>query len=931
MLTSKFAKRKSNLLRAAILTSLAVTLGACSPEQVKMSPQAQSDASFLSEANNYDDAHWLDKTHLAINLPKDIEAFELISTDINGQISKIALSSDKWPEALKNKFPHLSEYQVLVVPDDAEVKTLLKGQNQLLLKTKEQQLLSDVQTYGAIDDVYTSGNNDANEIMDFGATVLDDKISFKLWAPTATEVELLLFDQNKTPITKVTMSEDTATGTWQAEGTKSLEFAYYQYQLSVFHPLTDKFETLVTTDPYSLSLSTNSKYTQIIDLDHGQTKPAGWDNHKVPVVENPEDLILYETHIRDFSASDKQLSDVSYRGKYKAFTESQSSGMKHLLKLRDAGLNTVHLLPTYDISTVNEETVQHLSLDDSMGKVCEFYPKLEVCTEQQDKSASLRSLLTSYDPRTGDAQAIIEQIRGNDDYNWGYDPYHYTVPEGSYALNPDGESRIVEFREMVANLHSLGFKVIMDVVYNHTFESGVGEKSVLDKVVPGYYHRYNIRTGAMETSTCCDNSATEHAMMEKLMTDSLVVWARDHKIDGFRFDLMGHQPKDAMLRSREAVRAVDPDTYFYGEGWNFGEVANNAQFVQASQNELGGTEIGTFTDRLRDAVRGGNFMTNADGLRRDQGIGNGLYVVPNDLQDETRQADHYYNSMDIVRLGLAGNLKQFKLQNILGETIDGSQVLYGGSPAGYALDPADTINYVSKHDNQTLWDNHQYRLPYDMPTSQRVRLHNMSLAYPLMAQGIPFLHMGSELMRSKSFLRDSYDYGDWFNAVDFTYQSNNYDVGLPPEVKDRDNWPTIQRLLKHNKLNDDVTPEQIEFSANVFADFIKIRSSSKLFRLTSGQDVLDRVTFLNDGKDHKPGLIVMQLSDEQGDDLDTAFENIVVVFNNNPEPQNVAITNAEKYRLHPVQQNGTDELVKQATSSNKHLSIPGFTTAVFVQ
>lgn len=324
-------------------------------------------------------------------------------------------------------------------------------------------------------------------------------------------------------------------------------------------------------------------------------------------------------------------------------------------------------------------------------------------------------------------------------------------------------------------------------------------------------------------------------------------------------------------------------------------------------------------------------MTNADGLRRDQGIGNGLYVVPNDLQDETRQADHYYNSMDIVRLGLAGNLKQFKLQNILGETIDGSQVLYGGSPAGYALDPADTINYVSKHDNQTLWDNHQYRLPYDMPTSQRVRLHNMSLAYPLMAQGIPFLHMGSELMRSKSFLRDSYDYGDWFNAVDFTYQSNNYDVGLPPEVKDRDNWPTIQRLLKHNKLNDDVTPEQIEFSANVFADFIKIRSSSKLFRLTSGQDVLDRVTFLNDGKDHKPGLIVMQLSDEQGDDLDTAFENIVVVFNNNPEPQNVAITNAEKYRLHPVQQNGTDELVKQATSSNKHLSIPGFTTAVFVQ
>ena len=142
------------------------------------------------------------------------------------------------------------------------------------------------------------------------------------------------------------------------------------------------------------------------------------------------------------------------------------------------------------------------------------------------------------------------------------------------------------------------------MVYNHTFAAGLKEKSVLDKIVPNYYHRLNPTSGEIEQSTCCDNTATEHVMMAKLMTDSLVVWARDYRIDGFRFDLMGHQPKAAMLKARDAVRKIDPDTYFYGEGWNFGEVANNKRFVQSTQLELGGTEIGTYTDRLRDAVRG---------------------------------------------------------------------------------------------------------------------------------------------------------------------------------------------------------------------------------------------------------------------------------------------------------------------------------------
>ena len=238
--------------------------------------------------------------------------------------------------------------------------------------------------------------------------------------------------------------------------------------------------------------------------------------------------------------------------------------MKHLTMLRDAGLNTVHLLPTYDLSTINEDPNQAIDIDDPMSKVCDLVDNLSICQSVAPEQ-TLRATLSSFDVRSGEAQALMEQIRNADNYNWGYDPYHYTVPEGSYAVNPEGKARIIEFREMVQSLHQMGFRVIMDVVYNHTFASGIHDKSVLDKVVPGYYHRLNPQTGAIEQSTCCDNSATEHAMMEKLMNDSLIVWAKEYKIDGFRFDLMGHQPKDAMLRAREAVEAVDPDTYFYGE------------------------------------------------------------------------------------------------------------------------------------------------------------------------------------------------------------------------------------------------------------------------------------------------------------------------------------------------------------------------------
>ncbi len=514
-------------------------------------------------------------------------------------------------------------------------------------------------------------------------------------------------------------------------------------------------------------------------------------------------------------------------------------------------------------------------------------------------------------------------MREYDNYNWGYDPFHYTVPEGSYAINPEGSARILEFRTMVQHLHNLGFRVIMDVVYNHTHQAGLEPTAVLDKIVPNYYHRLDPFTGAIAQSTCCDNTATERAMMEKLMTDSLLVWTKDYKIDGFRFDLMAHQPKAAMLKARAAVQKIDPDNYFYGEGWNFGEVANNQRFIQASQLELSGTEIGTFTDRLRDSVRGGAFTAAGSSIRKSQGIGNGLATIPNELQNS--DLTNYFTMADQLRIGLTGNLANFPLQTFNGEQRLGKEIGYGDQPAGYALDPADTINYVSKHDNQSLWDNNQYRIAYHVSTHDRVRMQIQSLAFAIFSQGIPFIHMGSELLRSKGFLRDSYDYGDWFNQVDFSKQSNNYDIGLPPADKDEANWQIINEVLANNEGRDIVSPKDIAYSADAFLDLIKIRMSSPLFRLSTADEIIEKVKFHNTGKNQQLGLFVMSI---KGDEQTPSQ---LIFFNTAENSQSFTLRDFNKYQLHPVLKDGIDSRVKGSRNENGLFTLPALTTAIFIE
>jgi len=879
-------------------------------------------------------AHWL--TPKLLVLPKsDKEViYQLLNTG-KVEFDALMLSKITFPDNLAKKFPHLADFQAYKVDlSAAQAKAWLKQQLLVVALDEDRQAkkVSFVQTGAVIDALYTQGENDANEVNDLGATITDEGVTFKLWAPTAQQVELLLFSDDFTAnTTRLKMIEDTNTGIWSIAGGRLLNGAYYQYQVTVYHPESKQVATLNTTDPYSLSLSVNSQYSQVVDLDDSDTQPTNWLEHQIPTVNNVEDNIFYETHIRDFSSDDSALSNSNVRGKYKAFSEQKSHGIQHLKRLKKAGLNNIHLLPTYDLASINEDATQAVDINDSIAqvkvKVCDTTPTLTICTSNLNAKQSLKSLLASFDVSSEQAQLVVSELRQLDNFNWGYDPFHYTVPEGSYALNPQGKNRLVEFREMVQSIHGLGFRVIMDVVYNHTFQFGLKEKSVLDKIVPNYYHRLNIMTGSVEQSTCytCGNTATERVMMAKLMTDSLVVWARDYKIDGFRFDLMGHQTKDAMLAAREAVRAVDSDTYFYGEGWNFGEVANNSRFVQASQLTLGGTQIGTYTDRLRDAVRGGGNNT-----RDSQGIGNGLLTQPNERQTKAQSRQEYDLRMDQLRVGLAGNLSTFPLKKNNAKQVQGKDIPYGDQPTGYALDPADTINYVSKHDNQTLWDNSQYRLSFDVSTDDRVRMHLQSLSFTLFAQGIPFLHMGSEFMRSKSYLRDSYDYGDWFNRVDFSKQSNHYNVGLAPADKDQDNWPLIKAVQKGHQGRDQVQVKHIEFSAKVFEDMLALRMSSPLFRLTTAEDIIEKVSFLNTDNTLL-GLLVMKLDDTQGKPVDVNAESLMVIFNTSTKVQTLTYTKANEYQLHPIQQKGVDEVIKHSKADENGFTVPALSSVVFIK
>ena len=769
--------------------------------------------------------------------------------------------------------------------------------------------------------------------------------TIRVWAPTARSVKLHVFDADKAEVTgsPFTMTRSDL-GVWEHGGPASWKGDYYRYEVNVYHPATGMIETLTATDPYSENLSTNGLYTQIVDVTDPALEPTGWAALAKPALAAPNDIVIYESHIRDFSAADTTVA-AERRGKYLAFVtdggQQQSAGLAHLAALAAAGLTHIHLLPAFDFATVDEDPAQRVDLDDMFGTLCARNSTVPAALCTQFAGQTIRQAMASFAGDSDQQQVIAGYLRNLDSFNWGYDPYHYGAPEGSYASTAEGSAKILEFRSMVKGLNDIGLRVILDVVYNHTNAAGTAEKSVLDKIVPLYYHRLDPDSGFIYSSSCCANTASEHKMMEKLIIDTTVRWARDYKLDGFRFDLMGLHTKANMQHVQAALAAltlaadgVDGSRlYLYGEGWELGEMAGNARGANASQINMAGTGIGTFNDRLRDGTRGGGPFDHGSDLRKNQGFMSGLFTDPNELSSASDATKAQLATLgDLIKIGMAGNLAPFRIVTATGPTRAASEIGYGGqsSFAGYTQLPQESINYSAAHDNQDLWDIVQYKMPTGSSVADRVRAHNLSLDVVLLGEGIPFIHMGDDILRSKSMDGNSYDSGDWFNLVDWSEQLTAWMTGLPQSNDNNSSWDTIKSVFMDATAKP--TPAAMAGAAAHFREMLQIRKSSPLFRLRTKADVMTRVDFLNGGTDQVPGVIVMTVTDNAcagATDLDPDRDGLVVVVNADKAAHTVSVPGADGATLHTVQQASADAVVQTASVAGHALTVPARTTAVF--
>ncbi|WP_185968117.1 alpha-1,6-glucosidase domain-containing protein [Thalassotalea sp. PS06] len=855
-------------------------------------------------------AHWIDTNTLVWNSDADIATVKLhysasagIEADENDMFngSTLELGMVDLTEEQKAFAPKVNDWPAYQGNWSAEdAKSVLKSQLVVVGYNSDGETVaaSNVQADKVLDYLYTMGDMDADEAQ-LGLNYDNGMIDVALWAPTAQNVVLKVFDADKAETGSYPMMEDTMTGIWSYSADLDMDRAFYQFEVTVYHPQSQMIETLLVTDPYSVSLSTNGEYSQFVNLEDSDLYPDGWMEQTIPTVSDVEDAVIYEAHIRDFSAMDQSVSEEN-RGKYLAFSEMDSAPVMHLKKLAESGLTHFHILPANDIASINEDPERIVDLTDTVADLCALKSDAPVCGIEDD-NATLQSVLESYSPYTNDAANLVNVIREFDSFNWGYDPKHFNVPDGIYASDADGVARIKEMRAMIQSLHEVGLRVVLDVVYNHTNSAGLWDNSVFDKIVPGYYHSRDVVSGAVIQSTCCNDTALEHRMMDKFMVDSLLLWTEQYKYDGFRFDIMSHGSKQQMLAARDAVRAVDEDNYFYGEGWT----RDDRGFEQANQFNMAGTEISTFNDRIREGIRTGEIFSNID------------------------YEDGPFIKQDIVKLGMAGSLADYVLKSYNGVDATGSAY----NPGMYAKDPADVINYISKHDNESLWDQLQFVLPFSMSMDERVRAQNVSHSIIMLSQGVPFLQLGGDFLRSKSLDRNTYDAGDWFNKVDYDFYTNNFNVGLPLDKGGRDDDTLVS--LAANPMAQ-VGMSEISFASNVFNEFLQIRQSSKLFRLTTADDIINRVGFHNIGKRQTQGLIVMSIDDGTGfADLDPMHDAVVVVVNTSNMEHSHTVATASGFSLHTVQQNSVDGVVAGASFSEGEgegtFTVPALSTAVFVK
>ena len=496
---------------------------------------------------------------------------------------------------------------------------------------------------------------------DLGNTYTPQHTKFRLWAPTASEAKLVTYKKWSDKIGAEINMQQGEKGTWTSELKGNQKGLFYTYKVKIG----DKWTEAV--DPYVRAASVNGDKGAVVNLE--ETNPKKWKANKKPKFKNPEDAIIYELHVRDLSIQPE--SGIKQKGKYLGVTEKGTKGPEGvktgLDHIKDLGVTHVQFLPIFDYASVNEETLN--------------------------------------EPQ----------------YNWGYDPKNFNVPEGSYSTNPyEPTVRITELKQMVQTLHDNNLRVVMDVVYNHMYNAA---ESNFHKLVPGYYYRYN-EDGTFANGTGVGNdTASERKMMRKFMIDSVTYWAKEYNLDGFRFDLMGIHDYETMNEIRKAVNQIDPSIILHGEGWDLNTpLAAELKANQKNAEKMKG--IAHFNDDIRDGLKGSVFE------EKENGFVNGKQ-----------------NMEDRIKKGITAGID------------------YDTNSSTYQ-DPEQVLTYVEAHDNHTLWDKLELTNSGDNE-EVRKQMHKLSSSILLTSQGIPFLHAGQEFMRTKYGDHNSYKSPDSINQMDW--------------------------------------------------------------------------------------------------------------------------------------------------------------------
>lgn len=583
---------------------------------------------------------------------------------------------------------------------------------------------------------------------DLGAVYSPKMTRFKVWAPEAESVKLNLYKQGEGDnLIDQHIMKKSANGTYVFEKQGDCNGIYYTYTV-VNHG-----EEQEAVDPYTKAAGVNGQRGMVINL--AKTNPQGFEMDGYRNPEHITDAIIYEGSVRDFTMDES--SGVFHNGKFLGLTEANTTNhfgeATALDYISGLGVTHVQILPAFDFETVDEKNQK--------------------------------------------AQ-----------YNWGYDPDNYNVPEGSYAVSPyDGAVRIQEMKQMVLALHSRGIGVIMDVVFNHTYRR---DDSNLQKIVPGYYYRSD-ETGYTNGSGCGNEVASDRPMVQKLIVDSLIYWAKEYHIDGFRFDLMGVLDIDTMNVIAERLKEIRPDIYLYGEGWNGGpsSLAEEKRAFKASAKKMPG--IGMFNDDIRDTIKGSVFYDDHLGF-----VNGGTHLE------------------NALRYGITGAVAHPQVD----------YDAYGSKP--WAKEPGQSINYVSCHDNYTLWDKLSVSCP-EASEEKKKAMNRLCAAIVFTSQGVPFIQAGEEFLRSKplpekkGFAENSYNMPDAVNSI---------------------KWDNIHEY-----------PDMIAYYKGLMA----LRKAHPVFRMQSEVEMTQNLCFLSD----TPENVVAYLLKGKG--ADDTPENILVIFNGNDE------------------------------------------------